>query len=56
MGFSDAKPHVNLKTFKKWLAEGRQVQRGMRSIAVKGPQVGVVLRPWGGSAFDPPAL
>lgn len=33
-GFSDIKPHVNVKTFNKWMAEGRRPIEGTKSIRV----------------------
>ena len=33
-GFADAVPHVNVKTFNRWMAEGRRPIEGSKSIKV----------------------
>lgn len=33
-GFADAVPHVNVKTFNRWMAEGRRPIEGTKSIKV----------------------
>jgi len=33
-GFADAVPHVNVKTYNRWLSEGRRVIEGCKSVKV----------------------
>lgn len=36
LGFADPQPNVNILTYDKWLAAGRRVRKGEKSIRVSG--------------------